>query len=347
MAHIHALLTEYFPGIPWAKLFPLTQFNPADPNASFSYWPNLLGYALLGLFLYCVYRRQGHSGQTLRQFLFPAEIYKTAVFRLEAMNYVVLGVLGFFLTGAVLALQTEGILQGFAWFHRRFDIQPSEPPQFLWHHKLLLTVCLFVGKDFCIYWYHRLVHANAYLWEFHMVHHSSTALNIFSGARIHPVDATLIGTFSALGIGVATIPFVAVFGEQITPLTILGFNAISYAFRVFLVGNAHHSHLWLTFGPTLGRLVSSPAYHQIHHSRDPRHSGKNFSAWIVLWDWLFGTQYVPGKYEKLSYGTTPEEDRHYTTLWALYLRPFVQCTKKLFFKFGKRQANLGDTRETA
>ena len=305
----------------------MTEFDFANPKAGYFYWVNFLAYVLFALLLFYLYRRKGHRGKTLRQFLFPDEIYKTAVFRLEAMNYVVLGLFGFFLAGGVLALQTEGIQQGFSWLHRRFQIPPSEPTPFLWHHKILMTVCLFVCRDFFVYWQHRMMHANPYLWEFHKVHHTSTALNLFSGARVHPVDSILVGTFATVGMGLATIPFVAVFGEQITPFTVVGINAISYGLRILLVVNAHHSHLWLAWGPCIGRIFISPAYHQIHHSRDPRHVGKNLSAWFAAFDWLFGTQYVPGKYEQISYGTSPEEDRHYTTLWAFYVRPFVQCAK--------------------
>ncbi len=32
-------------------------------------------------------------------------------------------------------------------------------------------------------------------------------------------------------------------------------------------------------------MIYSPAHHQIHHSTNPDHFGKNLGAFLTLWDW--------------------------------------------------------------
>jgi sterol desaturase/sphingolipid hydroxylase (fatty acid hydroxylase superfamily) len=88
-------------------------------------------------------------------------------------------------------------------------------------------------------------------------------------------------------------------GTEIT--MIAGINAF------FVVANAglsalHHSHVWLSYGPVVERIIISPAQHQIHHSQDPAHHDRNFGNSLALWDWMFGTLYVIRGPEDLTFG---------------------------------------------
>ena len=56
-----------------------------------------------------------------------------------------------------------------------------------------------------------------------------------------------------------------------------------------------HSHMWIAFRGVLGRIFVSPAHHQVHHSGNPKHFNKNFGSCLALWDWMFGTLYVPAE----------------------------------------------------
>ena len=61
----------------------------------------------------------------------------------------------------------------------------------------------------------------------------------------------------------------------------------------------------------LGRIFVSPAHHQVHHSGNPKHFNKNFGSCLALWDWMFGTLYVPEKErEPLSFGFPDRADAH-------------------------------------
>jgi sterol desaturase/sphingolipid hydroxylase (fatty acid hydroxylase superfamily) len=43
---------------------------------------------------------------------------------------------------------------------------------------------LFVGQEFCYYWYHRAAHRVRWFWATHAVHHSSNELNLMAALRL-------------------------------------------------------------------------------------------------------------------------------------------------------------------
>lgn len=119
-------------------------------------------------------------------------------------------------------------------------------------------------------------------------------------------------------------------GGTVRPYTLFG---ISYLVLIFnaLAANLRHTHIWLSFGPRLEHLLNSPAQHQIHHSRDPRHFNHNFGTNLSLWDWWFGTLYVTSSQpEPLSFGVGPRDNERYSRLSALILRPFLVTVRKIW-----------------
>ena len=74
-------------------------------------------------------------------------------------------------------------------------------------------------------------------------------------------------------------------------MTMLGLSF--EGFYIYLVLDAAwdyfiHSNIKINLGP-LERLIVTPQYHRIHHSRLPEHVDRNFSDRLVLWDQVFGT----------------------------------------------------------
>jgi sterol desaturase/sphingolipid hydroxylase (fatty acid hydroxylase superfamily) len=85
-----------------------------------------------------------------------------------------------------------------------------------------------------------------------------------------------------------------------------------------------HSHMWISFRGVLGRVFVSPAHHQVHHSTNPKHFSKNFGSCLALWDWVFGTLYVPAhEREPLVFGVPDHDDAH--TVKAELVDPFVKA----------------------
>jgi sterol desaturase/sphingolipid hydroxylase (fatty acid hydroxylase superfamily) len=176
----------------------------------------------------------------------------------------------------------------------------------------ILTVALFLAYELGYWLDHYLSHKLPILWEFHKVHHSAEVLSPLTNFRVHPVDTLVFYNILALLMG-GTGGLVNYWLGKATPhFTIANSNVLTLAF-FFLIGHLQHSHFWIAFTGVWGRLFLSPAHHQIHHSTNPIHFDKNLGSCLGLWDWLFGTLYVPGKTrEKLSFGVDPKSPAAHT-----------------------------------
>jgi len=144
--------------------------------------------------------------------------------------------------------------------------------------------------DFFFYWFHRLEHKSAILWQEHKVHHMDEHVNAGTALRVHwitPFVQTLL----------QAVPMMILFKlddvdpiKQAKLLGVLGFLVaiIPQALNVFI-----HSNIKIGFG-RLGFILGSPQLHRIHHSRLPEHRDRNFATTFMLWDVLFGT-YCPAR----------------------------------------------------
>src|SRR5262249_45836677 len=149
----------------------------------------------------------------------------------------------------------------------------------------------FCVADFVKYIFHHLFHKVPFFWEFHKVHHSAETLTPFTNYRIHPVEhvaAYILFVFMGSFNGIIHY----LFGPNLQFLSIFGVDLIFFLV-LLLLPNLNHSHIWLQYPPWLSRILVSPAQHQIHHSKDPKHYDKNFGGILSCWDYLFGTLYSP------------------------------------------------------
>jgi sterol desaturase/sphingolipid hydroxylase (fatty acid hydroxylase superfamily) len=128
--------------------------------------------------------------------------------------------------------------------------------------------------DFLAYWSHRLRHEIRPLWHFHSLHHSQERLNPFTTKRFHPLE----NLFHKLLI--LMIPM-AIMGGSIEMWTIYLLFDASWDYFI-------HSNIRLNLGP-LRRVIVTPQYHRVHHSRERAHFNSNYADRLVIWDRLFGT----------------------------------------------------------
>ncbi len=70
--------------------------------------------------------------------------------------------------------------------------------------------------------------------------------------------------------------------------------------------------------------IPSPAQHQIHHSKAPRHLDKNFGFIFAFWDVWFGSLYVPRAKEQIEVGLPDDQDEAYSSVLRLYALPFAR-----------------------
>jgi sterol desaturase/sphingolipid hydroxylase (fatty acid hydroxylase superfamily) len=135
-----------------------------------------------------------------------------------------------------------------------------------------------VASDFVEWFVHNALHRWGPLWSLHRVHHSITTMDWIGNFRFHWGEILLYKSIKYI------------------PLAVLGarWEAILIA-AVFatLVGNLNHSNLNISWGP-FRYLLNSPRMHIWHHDKTPeRPAGVNFGVVFSLWDWIFGTAYMP------------------------------------------------------
>jgi sterol desaturase/sphingolipid hydroxylase (fatty acid hydroxylase superfamily) len=186
-----------------------------------------------------------------------------------------------------------------------------------WAYALLILV----AADFAVYWVHRIHHENKVFWPFHSVHHSAEVMTPLTVYRKHPLYDLIAGAARGVSLGLAQGLALALFEGDPQIATLVGINA-GYALFNLAGSNLRHTHIWLSYGPVLERLLISPAQHQIHHSSAPRHHDRNYGEVLAVWDWMFGTLYVPEREEILEFGLADAEgnklpQRHDTLAGAL------------------------------
>jgi sterol desaturase/sphingolipid hydroxylase (fatty acid hydroxylase superfamily) len=190
----------------------------------------------------------------------------------------------------------------------------------------IVTVVLFLTYELGYWVDHYLSHRIPVLWEFHKVHHTAEVLSPLTNFRMHPVNSVVFANILALFLGVAG--GVVSYLQLGQPFQVGGTNLILVAFY-FVTVHLQHSHLWIATTGLLGRVILSPAHHQIHHSDKPIHFDRNFGSCLSIWDWMFGTLHMPERTrERLTFGVGARVPDHHTARGSLIM-PFVQAASRL------------------
>ena len=151
---------------------------------------------------------------------------------------------------------------------------------------LQVFVAIFVG-DLSFYILHRLLHTVPWLWEFHAIHHSSTHIDWLATVRVHPLEQILTKAC------------------QMIPLYWLGFSNESLAiYMIFSSAIAFfiHANIRVRF-PILKWIIATPEFHHWHHDRHPKLHAQNLAVQLPIFDYIFGTWYMPKDEKPDQYGT--------------------------------------------
>ena len=282
------------------------------------YWIYLLTSLVLATYVYFKYKKKQKENKTLLQFLFPKENYlgKTAF-----IDY------SFFIFNTFVKLF---VIASFSYYSKLYSFEFKE---WLLEHfgmvtndisfgtiTLIYLVSLLIIGDFSYYILHLLYHKVPFLWAFHKVHHSSTALNPITQYRIHPIELTInnLRVISILTISNGFFDYLN--NGYFTPQTYLGVNIIVLLFYSW-GSNLRHSHIKLTYFTWLENLLISPFQHQIHHSSQKEFFNKNLGSKLAIWDKLFGTLVKSKEIETLKVGLG-EKDKYYKSFWQNIINPF-------------------------
>lgn len=131
----------------------------------------------------------------------------------------------------------------------------------------------FIAKDFAGYWIHRLEHEVNFLWNRHIMHHSSEEFNLSCALR-QSISSVL--------------SFVAIF---MLPAALLGVPAkvIAVVAPLHLFAQFwYHTRLIDRMG-FLETFLVTPSHHRVHHAMNAEYLDKNYGQILIIWDRLFGT----------------------------------------------------------
>jgi Sterol desaturase len=159
--------------------------------------------------------------------------------------------------------------------------------------------------DFFYYWHHRLQHEVPALWEQHKLHHMDETLSCLTNLRHHWLEE---------GIRVFTITIPMTFLIGLTPVQGVLVSSAIAQWAVFI-----HANLRIPLGP-LTPVFAGPQLHRIHHSRELKHTNKNYAAFFPIWDILFRTYHRPASQEWPATGVHSGENVH--DLWSASVLPF-------------------------
>lgn len=302
---------------------PLSALNQPQERL---YWNYLLMAYLIGAIVVWVRHRKILSLRDTLAALFPKKIWwQRSVLHDLGFSYLML-ILQFSCMGFIAALIGNQMAQLFADAEHRFSGGIIATSQNSGVVTLVTTLILTLAGDFALYLAHWLLHRIPCLWPFHAMHHSAETMTPFTGYRQHPVDTVINAVVSGVVVGLVFGLLRLLFGPETHFLGVGGQTVLLLLFYLFGY-HLRHTHIWVDYGPSISRFFISPAQHQIHHSLDPRHYGKNLGYMLAIWDGFFGTLYVPRKHEDLAFGLAESFFGPRPGFVALLWKPFAELIR--------------------
>ena len=172
------------------------------------------------------------------------------------------------------------------------------------------VVFFLILHDLYIYLFHRWQHHSRLLWRIHEAHHSVTDVDWLAGSRSHALEILINQTIEFL------------------PMTLLGASPDLPLVKGMIDavwGMYIHSNLNVHTGK-LQLLINGPEMHRWHHAIEITEGGINFATKLAIWDWIFGTSYLP-KEKPSGYGLGDVDFPHnYFAQHAFAFRPFTRSS---------------------
>ena len=180
----------------------------------------------------------------------------------------------------------------------------------LWLEVLLGIMLLdFIAQ----YVVHYMLHKVKFMWKFHMVHHSDTAVDVTTGTRHHPGDYFFRELFALIAIVIGGIPI-----------------SVYILYRIISVFMTYWTHAnismpnWLD--KTLSLVFITPNMHKFHHHFERPWTDTNFGNIFSLWDRIFQT-FVYDDPRAIKYGLDVLEDRYADDIKYQLKVPFDKSIK--------------------
>lgn len=299
----------------------------------------LAGILLTGSAYYLVFVRPNVHERSLRgwvAYLFPKEAYSTTSAKIDIWIWLLNGLLFIpifeacvIIVGIVAGVSFSGLFEN--WFGPSLRVTDN--------------LVLAVGIQFLGFWFgqgigqysgHFAMHKVPVLWALHRAHHSAESANLFTFLRSHPLEHFANGATRVLGTASGIGGAVYLTGGVLLPETAASIFWYSVLYVLIGFRSVDHLHIPVSYGRFLDVLIGSPVMHQVHHSAEDRHRDVNMAGAGYLFDWLFGTLYIPQKGEIWRWGLNDAElgeQNPHNTLKGFFVEPLkimARETRKLF-----------------
>ncbi len=278
-----------------------------------------LGGALLFAAAVMMWRRRGRkSVRGLWRLLGSRRLLTHASTILDLKLYLLNGVLILFAYG-LFELSSEAWSSGARGaLTTLFGAHPPLPAP-RWVAGSVTTVVQVLALELGYWALHYAFHKVPALWTIHRVHHSAEVMTPLTEWRQHPIEFIAFANVLTLSMGASYGAMGWLFGSGAEPFTLFQLN-ILLVIHLATFHHLRHSGVWIAATGWLGRVVHSPAHHQIHHSTDPRHFDRNLGYALSIWDAAFGTLWVPERRGRVALGC--DEPAHEGVVDAL-ARPLL------------------------
>lgn len=284
------------------------------------FWPFLLSAVGLSLLLYAV-TAKGRVGAALSEGLLGRSLWLHPSALLDYQLLFAKSLTRALLFAPWLVTSTVIGVKVMLWLHRALGT-PEATPLPSWLLAGLYTLSLFVASDLSRFVVHLCMHHVPFLWQLHQVHHSAEVLTPFTEYRTHPLEELLQELRGALTVGAVVGVFSWWQGANLPAWEVLGVNAVAF-WLTALGSNLRHSHVWLSFGPLEG-WVLSPAQHQLHHDADTGGLRVNYGSFLAVWDRAWGTLVRAREKRVTRFGLSAEELNHAPgSLPSVLVRPVL------------------------
>ncbi|MFK8046292.1 MAG: sterol desaturase family protein [Crocinitomicaceae bacterium] len=167
----------------------------------------------------------------------------------------------------------------------------------------------FILNDFVQWFTHVLLHRFEFLWQFHKVHHSVKEMGYAAHLRYHWMENIFYKPLKTLVI-------VILGGFNIEQAFIIHFISIA-------IGHLNHANIKITWGP-LKYIFNNSVMHLWHHAKNlpaGRKHGMNYGISLSLWDYIFGTNYIPHESGDIELGFENDEQFPKSNLWRQLIYP--------------------------
>lgn len=167
-----------------------------------------------------------------------------------------------------------------------------------------------VTHDIYIYFMHRWQHHNKWLWRIHEAHHSNKNIDWLAGSRSHAFEILINQTVEFLPI--------VLLGS---PTEVIAYKGIiSAVWGMYIHSNINVKTGWLQ------KIINGPEMHRWHHSTG-KGRNRNFATKFAIWDWLFGTAFLPDN-KPDEYGLKTYFPKNYFAQTIFAFRKFNKVKSK-------------------